>query len=80
MNPKINRLAPLVGGIELELQKKPSHVIYSKPMSKGWLLEHIYGFWFLSIFDFSKNVSKIHPFILKRLINVPLASSSSYLP
>ena len=80
MNPKINRLAPLVGGIELELQKKPSHVIYFKPMSKGWLLENFYGFWFLSIFDFSKNVSKIHPFILKRLINAPLASSSSYLP
>jgi len=44
MNPKINSLAPLVGGIELELQKKPSHVIYFKPMSKGWLLEHFYGF------------------------------------
>jgi len=35
MNPKINRLAPLVGGIELELQNKTSHVIYFKRMSKG---------------------------------------------
>ena len=61
METKMHKLAPLVVYFYQGRFNKPSGVAYVEQIWKGWLLEHFYGFWFWSIFDFFQNDSRIDP-------------------